>query len=130
MKTMLVDAWNTFITEDGVDEKLHAILETFPNKKFILTNANDEQIIKLGMTDLPYELFTLKHNPDKPDPAYFKTMLQHFGLKPEECVYFEHNAEAVKSAESVGIKAYNFSHTERDLVKLKDFLDKNSTTHS
>jgi len=65
-------------------------------------------VIEFGLTNLPYELFTLKHNPDKVEPIYFQKMLEHFDLKPKEVVYFEHNADAVKSAQSVGITSYYY----------------------
>lgn len=41
---------------------------------------------------MPYEMFTLKHNPDKVDQVYFQKMLEHFNLKAEDCVYFEHRS--------------------------------------
>lgn len=69
--------------------------------------------------------FTLKHNPDKVDPAYFKTMLTHFGLSTDNVLYFEHNIDAVKSAESVGITSYYYDPMKRDTESLKGFLDKN-----
>jgi HAD superfamily hydrolase (TIGR01509 family) len=126
MKTILVDAVDTFvIAGEGIYKPLHDLLETYPNRKIILTNANDEQMVKFGLTDMPYEVFTLKHNPDKPDPAYFKTMLEHFGLKPEDAVYFEHNPEAVKSAESVGIVSYRYDEKKKDIAAVKKFLDAN-----
>ncbi len=80
---------------------------------------------EFGLTDLPYELFTLKHNPDKPDPSYFKTMLAHFDLKPEEVIYFEHNPDAVKSAESIGIVSHHYDAEKKNLVALEDFLKMN-----
>lgn len=124
MKTILVDAVDVFVIEgEGIYEPMHHLLETYPNRKIILTNANDEQMQTFGLTDMPYELFTLKHNPDKPNPEYFKAMLAHFGLKPEEVVYFEHNPHAVESAESVGIQSYHYDETKRDLSALKGFLD-------
>ena len=54
MKTILVDAVNTFVvkTEDGgyeIFEPLRTLLEQLPNKKIILTGANDEQIKKFGL---------------------------------------------------------------------------------
>ncbi|MEK7554137.1 MAG: hypothetical protein AAB517_02095 [Patescibacteria group bacterium] len=92
MKVILVDAVDTFVLEgEGIYKPMHEMLEMYSNRKIILTNANDEQMVKFGLTDMPYEVFTLKHNPDKPDPIYFKTMLDHFGLKADEVVYFEHN---------------------------------------
>ena len=121
MKTILVDAVNMFIVKgEGIFQAMHDMLETFPNKKIILTNANDEQIKTFGLDNVPYPVFTLKHNPDKPNPEYFKTMLGQFGLKVEDVVYFEHNMDAVKSAESVGIKSYHYDMDKKDLESLKN----------
>lgn len=126
MKTILVDAVDTFVLEGiGIYKPLHDLLDQYKNPKIILTNANDEQIVKFGLTNLPYDLFTLKHNPDKTDPSYFKQMLEHFNLKSEDVVYFEHNMEAVKSAESVGIVSHYYDSGKKDLESLKIFLDQN-----
>ena len=125
MKTILVDAWNTFVTEDGVSEELHTLLETYPNRKIILTNANETEIAELGLVNLPYELFTLAHNPNKTEPQYYKTMLEHFILQSEDVVYFEHNPDAVQSAMSAGIATYHYDHIAKDVAALKQFLDTN-----
>ncbi len=129
MKTILVDAVDGFVIEDGgsfkIFEEMHDLLETFPNRKIILTGANDEQFKTFGLDKMPYEVFTLKHNPEKTDPKYYETMLQHFGLSKDEVVYFEHNPDAVKSAESVGIKSYHYDPEKKDLVALKSFLTEN-----
>ncbi len=123
MKTILVDAVNTFVVEGIIYQPLLNLLEEYSNGKIILTNANDEQIIKFGLTNLPYELFTLQHNPDKTDPIYFKQMFDHFKLQPQDVVYFEHNPEAVKSAQSVGIMTYHYDPQKKDLVALRNFLN-------
>ena len=129
MKTILVDAVDGFIIETGGDfvifKEMHDLLETFPNRKIILTGTNDEQYKKFGLDKMPYEVFTLKHNPEKTDPKYFETMLQRFGLNKDEVVYFEHNPEAVKSAESVGINSYYYDPVKKDLGALKKFLTEN-----
>ena len=123
MKTILVDAIDAFVTEaEGIFEELHNLLETYPNNKILLTGANDEQIIKFGLNNMPYEVFTLKHNPEKTDPAYFIKMLASHNLNADEVIYFEHNSEAVKSAESVGIKSYYYDNSKRDLNSLKNFI--------
>lgn len=122
MKTILVDAINTFVLKnEGLFKEMHELLETFPNRKIILTNANDEEIAKL-LPNMPYEIFTMRHNPDKPNPEYYKAMLSHFGFNAEDVVYFEHNPEAVESAESVGIKTYHYDKDEKNLGALKEFL--------
>ena len=75
---------------------------------------------------MPYELFTLKHDPEKTDPKYFELMLEHYGLSSEDTVFFEHNPDAVKSAESAGIKNYYYDPKEQDLKSLKQFLVDNT----
>jgi len=126
MKTILVDAVNAFVIEgQGIFKPMHDLLEKYPNKKIILTGANDEQMTKFGLRDMPYEVFTLKHNPEKTDPKYYETMLKHFDLHKDDVIYFEHNVEAVKSAQSIGINSYHYDSEEQDLRSLKEFLDKN-----
>ena len=126
MKTILVDAVDAFIIEDKGDFKIfkemYDLLETFPNRKIILTGANDEQFKKFGLDKMPYEVFTLKHNPEKIDSKYYEIMLKHFSLSKDDVVYFEHNPEAVKSAQSIGIKTYYYDSDKKDLKALKDFL--------
>ncbi len=126
MKTILVDAVDTFVIEgEGIFQEMHDLLEEYPNRKIILTNANDDQIIEFGLTDLPYPLFTMKHSPDKTDPLYFNTFLPKFGLTKDDVIYFEHNPKAVEIAESLGIKSYHYDADKKDLKELKNFLDKN-----
>lgn len=126
MKTILVDAVNAFVIKgEWIFENMHKLLETYPNQKILLTNANDEEKKLHWLDNLPYELFTLKHNPDKTDPTYYTSMLKHFNLKAEDVVCFEHKEDAVKSAESIGIKTFHYDSNKKDLVALKDFIDNN-----
>ena len=71
---------------------------------------------------MPYEVFTLKHNPEKIEPSYYEKMLEHFSLNKNDVVYFEHNQEAVKSAQSVGIKTFYYDNDKKDLEVLRTFL--------
>lgn len=130
MKTILVDAVDAFVVESEnnfkVFEKMKILLDQFPNRKIILTGANDEQFKNFGLDKMPYEVFTLKHNPEKTDPEYYKKLLELYNLQAEDVVYFEHNAEAVKSAESVGIKTMFWDNEKRPLEDLKKFLEDNT----
>jgi len=126
MKTILVDAVNTFVIKDeGISKDMYKMLEKYPNRKIVLTNADDKQMEKFGLNNMPYEIFTLKHSPDKVDPRYYEAMFERFGLSADDVVYFEHNEDAVKSAQSVGITTYYYEKDKKDLVGLKEFLDKN-----
>lgn len=125
----MVDAVDGLVieTENSFEifEEMKDLLETFPNRKIIVTGANDEQYKTFGLDAMPYEVFTLKHNPEKTDPKYFEILLEQYGLNKDEVIYFEHNPEAVKSAESIGIKSYHYDHEKRDLAALKEFLTAN-----
>lgn len=125
-KTILVDAINAFVIEgEGIFEDMHKMLEQYSNRKIILTGANDEQFKEFGLDEMPYEVFTLKHDPEKTDPEYYKILLNHFNLDPKEVIYFEHNEDAVKSAQSVGILTYYYDKNKKDLIGLKNFIDEN-----
>ena len=125
MKTILVDAINTFVIKEvGIFNEMHQMLEEYPNKKIILTSANDEQVKMFKLDNMPYEIFTLKHEPEKTDPNYYKTMLSNFNLNAQDVIYFEHNKEAVESAKSVGIKTFHYNKDTKNLTTLKKFIDK------
>ncbi len=125
-RLILVDAIFCLISEDGhVFKAMYDLLETYPNKKILLTGADDKQFKKFGLDKAPYEVFTLKHNPEKTDPEYYRTMLSKLNLEASEVVYFEHNIDAIKSAQSVGIKTYLYDDSKKNLDELKNFLDTN-----
>ena len=124
MKTILVDAIDAFIDREGiVSEDMHRLLEHYPNEKIILTSADDSQFETFSLGDAPYEVFTLKHNPEKSDPLYYRTMLAHYGLKSAGVIYFEHDMGAVTSARSEGIVTHFYDSSERDLTKLQRFIE-------
>ncbi len=129
MKVILVDAVFSFVSEKGeIFQEMYDLLKKYPNKKIILTGANDEQFKKFGLDKMPYEVFTLKHNPEKTDPKYYEIMLRHLNLTKEGVVYFEHSLEAVKSAQLAGINTYFYDNDKKDLKSLQDFLN-NSLNH-
>lgn len=126
MKTILVDAINGLVLEDGsILQPMYELLEQYPNNKIVLTGANDEQFKQFNLDQVPYEVFTLKHDPEKTDPKYFEILLEKYGLTSNDVIYFEHNAEAAKTAESIGITTYFYDHTKEDMQALKQFFDQN-----
>jgi len=127
MKTILVDAIDGLVLKTGgIFEEMYDLLETFPNRKIVLTGANDEQFKQFDLDKVPYEVFTLKHNPEKTEPKYFQIMLEHYNLKPGDVIFFEHNKAAVVSAKTAGIKTMYYDPIKQDLEELKEFLVANS----
>ena len=130
MKTILVDAVYCFIIEkeEGkfeIFQDMFDLLETYSNNKIILTSASDNKRELFGLDKMPYEVFTLKHNPEKTDSEYYKTLLNKFNLTKDQVVYFEHSIDAVKSAQSIGVNSYYYDSDKKDLEGLKNFLDEN-----
>ncbi len=130
VKTILVDAVFCFIIEkeEGkfeIFQDMYKLLETYPNKKIILTGASDDKRELYGLDKMPYEVFTLKHNPEKTDPEYYKILLKNFDLNKNDVIYFEHDINAVKSAQSLGINTYHYDNDIKDLESLKKFIDEN-----
>jgi HAD superfamily hydrolase (TIGR01509 family) len=127
MKTILVDAVGGIIKlENGsIFRKFEELLDSYSNKKIVLTNAKKEKFKQYSLDKLSYDVFTLEHRIEKTDPEYYKNLLTSYGLNVENVIYIEHNADAVRSAESVGIKTYFYDHTKQDLEALKEFLDSN-----
>ena len=76
MKVILVYVYHTLFIEKWLDLKIKKILDSFKNKKIVLTNANDKQVISFGIDKSPYEVFTLKHNPNKNNIKYFEFFLK------------------------------------------------------
>ena len=125
MKIILVDAINTLIIpEEGIYEPLFNELEKYPNRKIILTGANDQEFIYHELDKSPYEVFSLKHNPEKSDPNYYKILLDRFDLDVKNLIYIEHNLEAVNSAKSMNINVFHYDKDLKDIIKLKKFLEK------
>lgn len=126
MKTILVDAVDCFVSDKGeIFNKIQELLEAYSNKKIILTGANYEKYPMYNLDKMPYEVFTLQHNPEKTDPQYYEKMLANFGLSNNDVLYFEHNPKAVEVAKSIGINTYFYDNDKKDLDGLKKFLDEN-----
>ena len=101
MKIILIDAWNTLVKNKKLDIDLYNLLEKFENRKIILTNANINELIDYGIVEMPYDVFSLSHDPNKDDVLYFKLFIKKHNFSINNLIYIEHNQEAVKSAESL-----------------------------
>jgi len=40
---ILVDAWNTLVTEDGINNQMLSLLNQYETRKVIVTNATEEE---------------------------------------------------------------------------------------
>jgi flavin reductase (DIM6/NTAB) family NADH-FMN oxidoreductase RutF len=119
-KVLLVDAVGCLVNLKGnINHKIKNLIQKFDNKKIVLTNADDRER-EIFLKKISYEIFTLKHKPNKSDPKYYKKFLSKFRLKPYQVVYIEHDLKAVKSAKNNGIITHHF---DGDIKKLQAFLN-------
>ena len=58
----------------------------------------------------------------KPNPIIFEDALKKSQLKPEECLYTDDIADYVEVAKNMGIKAVQFTTTEKFRIDLEDYL--------
>ena len=60
---------------------------------------------------MPYEMFSLAHEPNKTDPEYFKVLFDQFSITADDVVYIEHTKEVIPVAEGLGIKVFFWTTT-------------------
>ncbi|MFA6017896.1 MAG: hypothetical protein WCT28_00885 [Patescibacteria group bacterium] len=126
MKTLLIDAVSTLIIKDeGPNQEMIQMLNMFDNPKIVVTNANEEEMKKFGIDSLPYEVFTLHHEPDKTDPEYFLRLFVAKNFSKDDVLYVENNIDAVNAALSIGIASYRYDPEKKDVQAVKKFLDEN-----
>ena len=58
----------------------------------------------------------------KPDRAIYEALMDKYGLKPEECVFFDDRLENVEGARKCGIKAFVFKDYESARKELESLL--------
>ncbi len=58
----------------------------------------------------------------KPDPAFYRLLLDRYGLEPRETLFVDDKPANVAAAESLGIKGYLFRDAESDVQRLDAML--------
>lgn len=56
----------------------------------------------------------------KPDPKFFRYLLEKIGASPEECLFVDDNPENIKSAENIGFLAILFENNKKFLARMKE----------
>lgn len=79
MRIILIDLINSFfIKNHGINQELFALLESYPHKKILTTNATDEYLEELGIRTMPYDVFSLERNPSKTEKAYYERLAEKY----------------------------------------------------
>lgn len=113
----LESAWNSMLLDVPLErlEKLRKLKSRY--SIFLLSNTNSihvKRMKQLFLDSFGIEDFTtLFHIPYlsyeigliKPDPNIYNYVLQHAGIKKEETIFLDDNADNIKSALSIGLPA-------------------------
>ncbi|MFH0814711.1 MAG: HAD-IA family hydrolase [Candidatus Falkowbacteria bacterium] len=122
IKTVVFDLYNVlypytdeaeFVVADlrARGKKIAAISSMAPDKINEIAMKYDIRMV-LSAQDTPYS---------KRDPELYKSFLDKFGLKAEECLFVDDEAEKIAAAEKAGMKTWLLS----DGRALKELLDNN-----
>ena len=125
IKAILVDAISCLFDEKRkINKKLLEMLLSYNLQLIIVTNVDLKDIINKPIIDIigqNISVFTIKNNPNKTNPQYFKELLREYNLNPNEIIYFDHSKENINSAEKIGIN----SELYKNLNQIKKFIDEN-----
>lgn len=91
---------------------------------YILSNYNDyfweQQIEGLPfLADVDGVLVSYKEHMVKPEPRFFKLLLDRYGLRPDECLFLDDLADNTETARSLGINAVTVD-AEEEIIKILD----------
>ncbi len=124
-KVLAIDAVGCLVDFNGkLNNRIQNLIKKFDIKKIVLTNADDRER-KIFLKNVNYEVFSLKHKPEKTNPIYFKKFLSKYRLKSDDLIYIEHDIKACRSARKNGITSHFFDGNYKNLENfLKLFIYK------
>ena len=108
--SLIENFWNTYINYAFIDENVVRLIEELKDKEYkiyLLSNINDYTVDKIKGSKLfdivdGYILSYVEHQ-IKPYKAIYKTLLDRYGLKADECAFLDDNENNIKTANELGI---------------------------
>lgn len=67
-------------------------------------------------------VFSWQEKRTKPDPVIFRTLLDRYGLKAEDCVFIDDSAVNVAAADALGFHAFRFASYAQQYPEIMAFL--------
>ena len=96
----------------------------------VLRYRGDEQLEHYEESLKVYlELFAVHSMDRKPDPAGVKLILDRFGVKPEECLYFGDTNTDMKTGLGAGLQTVGVTWGFRDREELESFHPQHIISH-
>ncbi len=114
------------IPRPDVWEKVHALKEK-GYRIYLLSNYNEDffRVHTQGasfLEDIDGKVVSYEIHKIKPFPEIYQFLLDKYGLKPEESVFFDDRPENTQTAEELGMKTYTITSKEYLLKVLDEFL--------
>jgi FMN phosphatase YigB (HAD superfamily) len=123
-RTILADGMHTIYDRNfNINKELLEIIDFFDTKKILVVNGFREKGKEVLKNSSITEAFSLEEKQiKKENPEFFEVLLSRFDLKPKDLIYFDHDENNVKSAESVGIISRHYTNNNEEI---KDFIGEN-----
>lgn len=89
----------------------------------IYSKENKQMLNEMNINET-FDYITTKEDADKkkPDPEVYYIIMNHFGVKPEECLIFEDSLTGVMAANNAGIEVVNiydtYAEVDREAIDL------------
>jgi len=114
------------IPRPDVWKKVHALKEK-GYKIYLLSNYNEDffRVHTQGasfLEDIDGKVVSYEIHKIKPEPEIYQYLLDKYGLRPEESVFFDDRPENTQTAEKLGMKTYTITSEEYLLHVLDEFL--------
>ena len=130
---LIKDFWNNYSKYGHIDNRILDLIKELKDKNYkiyLLSNTNahvTEFIKKSGLFEMVdgYVLSYLEHQ-IKPYISIYKTLLNRYNLKEDECIFIDDNANNINTANSLGLigKLVESDSYESVLVALNDVIKK------
>ena len=127
IKEFIIHGERMPIPRPEIWEKIHR-LKLSGYKIYLLSNYS-EYLFEMHTKDLPFmadldgKVVSYEIHQVKPDEAIYLELLNRFGLKAEECVFFDDREENTDTAQRLGIKSYTVLSREHLNKMLDDILE-------
>jgi leucyl-tRNA synthetase len=128
-KTILVDAVNTLFVKNGdeltLNLELAECLKSIDVTKIILTNAKDGVLVKLEdlIKEYNWKIFSLKFEPEKTDPEYYKIAVTELNIDIKNTIYFDHSEANLNSAKLSNINSFQYLNNKQTIELVGDFVN-------
>ena len=112
------DVWERVYKLKDIGYKIY-LLSNYPKKFFEKHMSNSEVLKAVDGAVISSNIYMMK-----PDRRSYRYLLNTYGLKPEECVFYDDRPENTEAARKLGIEAVTITSRQQLLEVLDERIEK------